>query len=266
MQLHQARRADLSNKKKVRVGRGPGSGLGKTAGRGIKGATSRSGYAMMVTYEGGQMPLFRRLPKRGFRNGPFRENFSVVNLADLAEFAAGAKVGPEELRKAGLVRGARKLIKILGDGELKAALTVSADAFSKSALEKIQKAGGKAEWIGGAPKKEAPDFKKIEAEKKKKAAAEKPKPGAKDEAKGDAKGQAKAEGGAPGAGGKPEGGKPNKGGGGGGGKPGGEGGKPAGEGGGGGGGGGGKPSGEPKAPKAEKPAGEAPKGPEGNKQ
>ena len=264
MQLHQARRADLSNKKKVRVGRGPGSGLGKTAGRGIKGATSRSGYAMKVTYEGGQMPLFRRLPKRGFRNGPFREHFSVVNIADLSEFVAGAKVGPEELRKAGLVRGARKLIKILGDGELKAALTVSADAFSKSALEKIQKAGGKAEWIGGAPKKEAPDFKKIDAEKKKKAAAEK-KPDAKGEGKGDAKGQAKPEGGAPG--GKPEGGKPKGGGGGGGGgggKTGSEGGKPAGEGGGG--GGGGKPSGEPKAPKAEKPAGEQPKGQEDSKQ
>src|SRR5947199_10580105 len=75
MQLHQARRADLSNKKKVRVGRGPGSGLGKTTGRGIKGATSRSGYAMKVTYEGGQMQLFRRLPKRGFRNGRFKDVF-----------------------------------------------------------------------------------------------------------------------------------------------------------------------------------------------
>src|SRR5207244_3465349 len=119
MQLHEVRRANLSNKRKVRVGRGPGSGLGKTAGRGIKGATSRSGYAMKVTYEGGQMPLFRRLPKRGFRNGPFREHFSVVNIGELAEFTAGAKVGPDELRKAGLARGpGRNLIKILGDGEI----------------------------------------------------------------------------------------------------------------------------------------------------
>src|SRR5216117_222352 len=102
MQLHEARRANLSNKKKLRVGRGPGSGIGKTSGRGIKGATSRSGYAMKVTYEGGQMPLFRRLPKRGFTNGPFRKHFSVINVGELASFSSGAKVGPEELRKAGL--------------------------------------------------------------------------------------------------------------------------------------------------------------------
>src|SRR5947208_16417330 len=101
MQLHEARRADLSNKKKVRVGRGPGSGLGKTAGRGIKGATSRSGYAMKVTYEGGQMPIFRRLPKRGFRNGKFRVMFTVVNLGDLEGFKAGSSIGPDELRDAG---------------------------------------------------------------------------------------------------------------------------------------------------------------------
>src|SRR5947208_2920151 len=129
MQLHDARRANLSNKKKIRVGRGPGSGLGKTAGRGIKGATSRSGYAMKVTYEGGQMPLFRRLPKRGFKNGPFREHYSVVNVGDLSEFPAGSKVGPAELRKSGLVRGpSLDMIKVLGDGELSVALTVSADA------------------------------------------------------------------------------------------------------------------------------------------
>jgi len=90
MQLHQVRRANLSNKKKLRVGRGPGSGVGKTSGRGIKGATSRSGYAMKVTYEGGQMPLFRRLPKRGFTNGPFRKTFEVVNVGELAVFTAGA--------------------------------------------------------------------------------------------------------------------------------------------------------------------------------
>ena len=175
MQLHEARRANLSNKKKIRVGRGPGSGLGKTSGRGIKGATSRSGYAMKVTYEGGQMPLFRRLPKRGFKNGPFREKFSVVNVGDLAEFPAGSKVGVAELRKARLVRGpALDMLKILGNGELTVALTVTADGFSKSAIAKIEKAGGKIEWIGGAPKKPAPNFKKIEAEKKRKQAAEKP--------------------------------------------------------------------------------------------
>ena len=170
MQLHQARRADLSNKKKVRVGRGPGSGLGKTAGRGIKGATSRSGYAMKVTYEGGQMPLFRRLPKRGFTNGKFRVTFSVVNLCDLLEFKAGETVGPDQLRDAGLLQGkATNPIKILGDGEFNLALTIRADAFSKSALEKILKAGGKAEWIGGVPAKKAPNFKQIAEDKRREA-------------------------------------------------------------------------------------------------
>lgn len=168
MQLHEARRADLSNKKKVRVGRGPGSGLGKTAGRGIKGATSRSGYAMKVTYEGGQMPLFRRLPKRGFRNGPFRTEYVVVNVGDLGKFETGAAVGREELRKAGLLRGApRSLVKILGEGELGIQLNITADAFSKSAVSKIEKAGGKVTWVNGAPKKPSPNFRKIDAEKKK---------------------------------------------------------------------------------------------------
>src|SRR5471030_2738975 len=101
MQLHQARRADLSNKKKVRVGRGPGSGLGKTSGRGIKGATSRSGYAMKVTYEGGQMPIFRRLPKRGFVNGRFKVVYVGVNVSDLAIFPVGSVVGIKEMRAKG---------------------------------------------------------------------------------------------------------------------------------------------------------------------
>src|SRR5471030_2308898 len=108
MQLHQARRANLSNKKKTRVGRGPGSGLGKTAGRGIKGATSRSGYAMKVTYEGGQMPIFRRLPKRGFRNGRFKVTFVAVNVGDLAIFPTGSEVGLKELKAKGLAHGPKK--------------------------------------------------------------------------------------------------------------------------------------------------------------
>ena len=192
MQLHQARRANLSKKKKIRVGRGPGSGLGKTSGRGLKGATARSGYAMKVTYEGGQMPLFRRLPKRGFTNGRFRETFTVVNVGDLEKFKAGSKVGPEELKKAGLLQGpARNPIKILGEGEIKAALTISADAFSQSAIAKIEKAGGKAEWIGGAPKKAAPDFKKIAAEKAKADKANK-KPEAKGAEGAKPEGEAKA--------------------------------------------------------------------------
>jgi len=167
MQLHEARRADLSNKKKVRVGRGPGSGLGKTAGRGIKGATSRSGYAMKVTYEGGQMPIFRRLPKRGFRNGRFKVTFVVVNVGDLSIFTAGTEVGLKELKAKGLAHGPKSMpVKVLGEGELTVALKVSADGFSKSAIEKIQKAGGTVTWIGGTPKKKAPNFKRIDADKK----------------------------------------------------------------------------------------------------
>lgn len=201
MQLHEVRTADLSNKKKVRVGRGPGSGLGKTAGRGIKGATSRSGYAMKVTYEGGQMPFFRRLPKRGFRNGPFRVTFSVINVGELSHFSAGSSVSPAEMRSAGLVQGqSRTPVKVLGDGELSVALNVSADAFSKSAIAKIEKAGGKAAWIGGAPKKPSPDFKKIDAEKKAAAKAKAPPP-AKKEGGGEA--SAEAKGGKEGKGAKP---------------------------------------------------------------
>jgi large subunit ribosomal protein L15 len=171
MQLHEVLRASLSNRKRVRVGRGPGSGLGKTCGRGQEGATSRSGFSMKATYEGGQMPLFRRLPKRGFRNGPFRIVYAVVNVGDLGVFKPGTKVDHEQLRKAGLAKGAHGLpLKILGDGELKVALTVAADGFSKSAQEKIQKAGGTAEWVGGSPKKLAPDFSKLAKEKSRAAA------------------------------------------------------------------------------------------------
>lgn len=200
MQLHEARTADLGHKKRIRVGRGPGSGLGKTSGRGLKGATARSGWTMKATYEGGQMPMFRRLPKRGFTNGPFRQTYSVVNVGDLGEFKAGSTVGPAELRAAHVVQGPSDWpVKVLGDGEIKVALNLKADAFSKSAIAKIEKAGGKVEWIGGAPKKPSPNFKKLEAEKKAKAA---------DKAKGEKKGEegkgAKPEGG---KGPKPEGGK-----------------------------------------------------------
>ena len=201
MQLHDVRTADLGHKKKVRVGRGPGSGLGKTCGRGLKGATARSGWTMKASYEGGQMPLFRRLPKRGFRNGPFRQLFAVVNVSDLATFAPGSTIGPAELRAAGVLTGSGALpIKVLGDGQLSIALNLRADAFSKSALEKIAKAGGKAEWIGGAPKKPAPDFKKIEEEKKAKAAD-----------KGKSKEEKKPEGGKPAQAKPAEGGKAPKG-------------------------------------------------------
>lgn len=134
--------------KKKRVGRGPGSGLGKTSGRGNKGQKSRSGYSGMRGFEGGQMPLHRRLPKRGFTN-IFKREWAEVNLADLEKaFDAGATVTPESLVERGLVRRAmQKSVVILGRGELKKSLTVSAHRFSKSAKEKIEAAGGKAEVI-----------------------------------------------------------------------------------------------------------------------
>ena len=125
---------------KKRVGRGPGSGHGKTAGRGEKGQKSRSGYKSKLGFEGGQMPLQRRLPKRGFTN-IFKQEFAVVNLSDLDVFDDGATVDAETLRSAGLVRSGKK-IKVLGTGEISRKLTVTADKFSKTAREKIEAAGG----------------------------------------------------------------------------------------------------------------------------
>jgi len=137
--------------KKKRVGRGPGSGLGKTSGRGNKGQKSRSGYSRKRGFEGGQMPLHRRLPKRGFTN-IFKREWAEVNLARIQEvFEAGANVTPEALVEKGLVRKSLKnSIAILGKGELTVALTVTAHRFSESAKKKIEASGGKAEVV--APK------------------------------------------------------------------------------------------------------------------
>lgn len=132
-----------SNKK--RVGRGMGSGMGKTSARGHKGQRSRSGSRMMRGFEGGQMPLHRRLPKRGFKN-IFRQEYAVVNLGRLAAVGE-TTITPEVLQQAGIVHGKKLPIKILGDGELKVALTVHAHKFSKTAQEKITKAGGKFEVL-----------------------------------------------------------------------------------------------------------------------
>jgi large subunit ribosomal protein L15 len=129
-----------SRKKKVRVGRGMGSKLGKTAGSGNKGQKSRRGYSRRRGFEGGQMPLHRRIPKRGFHN-PFGSSFAVINIEELNAFPAGETVTPDLLRAHGFVRTSEQ-VKILGDGELKAKLTVHAHAFSASAKEKITKAGG----------------------------------------------------------------------------------------------------------------------------
>jgi large subunit ribosomal protein L15 len=135
-----------SRHRKVRVGRGMGSKLGKTSGAGNKGQQSRRGYSRRAGFEGGQMPLHRRLPKRGFTS-PFPKTFAVVNVEGLNAFPAGETVTPESLAGRGLIRATRDAVKILGDGELKVALTVRAHAFSKSAQEKIARAGGKVEVI-----------------------------------------------------------------------------------------------------------------------
>lgn len=130
----------------MRVGRGIGSKLGKTSGSGNKGQKSRRGYSRRRGFEGGQMPLHRRIPKRGFHN-PFRVKFSVINLEELNVFPAGETVTPELLRAHGFIRRATDPIKVLGDGELKIKLTVHAHAFSAVAKDKITKAGGTFEVV-----------------------------------------------------------------------------------------------------------------------
>ena len=135
-----------SSEKRKRVGRGQSSGLGKTAGRGGKGQKARSGNMHFEGFEGGQMPLQRRLPKFGFKN-PFRKTFVAVNVADLARFPAGSTVDLDSFRKTGLLNQELDGVKILGEGEIDRALTVKAHRFSASAKAKIEKAGGKAETI-----------------------------------------------------------------------------------------------------------------------
>ena len=144
--LNDLKPAHGANRKTKRVGRGIGSGHGKTAARGYKGQLSRSGTSVRPGFEGGQMPLHRRLPKRGFTN-IFRKEYAVVNLEQLASFEAGAQVDPQILKEKGIVRGLKDGLKILGDGELKNAIKVRAHKFSKSAVEKIEKAGGTIEVI-----------------------------------------------------------------------------------------------------------------------
>ena len=139
--LNTLKPAKGSTHKKKRVGRGPGSGLGKTAGRGEKGQKSRSGYSGKRGFEGGQMPLHRRLPKRGFTN-IFKKDYAVVNVSDLERFDNGATVDEASLRKAGLVKGQHDGIKVLGDGKLSKKLSVSATKFSATARKQIEAAGG----------------------------------------------------------------------------------------------------------------------------
>ena len=146
MQIHELTPAPDSNKASKRIGRGHGSGQGKTAGKGHKGQKARSGGGVRIGFEGGQMPLARRIPKRGFNN-IFAVQYATVNVSDLNKFTEGTVVDTELLVASGLINKVYDGVKILGDGELNTALTVKAAKFTKSAAEKIEKAGGKAEVI-----------------------------------------------------------------------------------------------------------------------
>ena len=144
MKLNELSPAPGARKSRKRVGRGVGSGHGKTAGRGTKGLKSRSGAGVRPGYEGGQMPIHRRLPKGGFTN-LFKKNFAAVNVRDLAKFESGSVVDEAALVRLGLVKGKRDGVKLLGHGEIGVPLTVKVDRVSKSAREKIESAGGKIE-------------------------------------------------------------------------------------------------------------------------
>ena len=142
MNLQDIKKVPLQRRRKKRVGRGPGSGCGKTCSRGHKGAGSRAGWGGLIRHEGGQTPLFRRLPKRGFSNENFRLDFATINVAALNDFAAGTEVTPELLVKTRKVRKLGDGLKILGGGALDVPLKVSAHRFSRTAIAKIVEAGG----------------------------------------------------------------------------------------------------------------------------
>ena len=147
MKLNSIYQPEGAIKTRKRVGRGPGSGLGKTSGKGHKGQNARSGGGVRPGFEGGQLPLFRRLPKRGFTNAPFKTEYAVINLSDLNKFDDGAVITPEILKEMGLVKNQLDGIKVLGYGTLEKKLTVKASNFSETAREQIEKLGGKAEVI-----------------------------------------------------------------------------------------------------------------------
>ena len=147
MKLNSVKPNPGATKAKKRVGRGPGSGIGKTAGRGENGQNSRSGGGVRIGFEGGQTPLFRRLPKRGFNNARFKKVYAVINLDDLNRFEDGAEVSPEILKDMGLIKNMQDGLKVLGNGKLEKKLNVKANKFSKTATQKIEKLGGKAEVI-----------------------------------------------------------------------------------------------------------------------
>ena len=147
MKLHELEKNIGAKQSKKRVGRGPGSGLGKTSGKGQKGQKARSGGSINPVFEGGQLPLYRRLPKRGFSNYPFKKEYAVINLSDLNVFEDGTVVTPALLKERGIVKKQLSGIKVLGEGQLEKKLTVQAHKFSKSAIDKINESGSKAEVI-----------------------------------------------------------------------------------------------------------------------
>lgn len=146
MKLHELRAVPGATKAPKRKGRGTATGQGKTAGRGMNGQKSRSGGGVRLGFEGGQMPLYRRIPKRGFTN-LFGTEYTAINVEELNRFEAGTEVTPELIIEAGMAKQVKDGIKILGNGTLEKALTVKAQKFSKSAIEKIEAAGGKAEVL-----------------------------------------------------------------------------------------------------------------------
>jgi len=147
MKLHELKTPEGATKVRKRVGRGTSSGTGKTSGKGHKGQNARSGGGVRPGFEGGQLPLFRRLPKRGFSNAPFKTEYATINVSDLNVFEDGALVTPEILKETGMVKKQLSGIKVLGNGTLEKKLTVQAHKFSSTAKEQIEKLGGKAEVI-----------------------------------------------------------------------------------------------------------------------
>ena len=147
MKLHTMYASEGATKTRKRVGRGPGSGLGKTSGRGEKGQKARSGASIKPWFEGGQNPLYKRIPRRGFNNARFTTRYSVVNVSDLNRFEDNTTVTPELLKEVGLVKKELNGIKILGSGKLEKKLTVKANLFTNSAINKIESIGGKVEVI-----------------------------------------------------------------------------------------------------------------------
>lgn len=147
MKLHELEKNIGATHAKKRVGRGSGSGLGKTCGRGQKGQKARSGGSINPVFEGGQLPLYRRLPKRGFTNGKFRTRYAVINLSDLNVFEDGTVVTPALLKETGVIKNQLDGIKVLSNGKLERKLTIQAHKFSTTALEKIEESGSKAEVI-----------------------------------------------------------------------------------------------------------------------